>query len=214
MSYVSQSNTQTRALSAVAVAVIQGGVLLLLVKGLAGVIALPVAPPNPQATDVPITVPISPPDNPVVHPPVGARGPSTATTLTAGPTPTDFGPISQLIDAVLPGGDGGKIEVPHTATHLARAAQPVGGAWASAADYPTIDLRLGHQGTTRYLLSVSPAGGVTSCTITGSSGWPGLDEATCRLARQRARFGPALDDGGSATAGSYAGSVSWRIPVE
>ena len=128
-----------------------------------------------------------------------------------------MGALTDLIDTVLPGGLGGeagRLDRPHPATHLARAARPLGGAWASASDYPGSDLRLGHQGTASYRLAVSAAGTVENCTITASSGWPGLDAETCRLARQRARFSPALDDGGNAVGGSYAGSVTWRIPLD
>ena len=216
MPYVPQASTQTRAISAIAVTVIQGGIVLLLAKGLAGVIHLPVPVPNPRASDVPITVPISQPDLPDL-PPTGTRGPALTTSDPGFTLPTDVGVLGDLIGKVLPGGaegDGLAFDPPHPATHLARAARPLGAAWASAADYPTTDLRLGHQGTTAYLLAVSASGGVTDCTVAKSSGWPDLDAVTCRLARQRARFSPALDDGGNAVAGSYSGSVTWRIPVD
>ena len=216
MPYVSRQNTQTRAISAIAVAVIQGGVVLLLVKGLAGVIHLPVPVPNPSASNVPITVPISQPDLPD-PPPSGSRGLTRDRANDSFTAPSDMGALTRLIDSVLPGGvggDGGRLDPVRPAQHLARAAQSQGGAWVSASDYPGLDLRLGHQGTTGYRLAVGPTGAVGDCTITTSSGWPGLDAATCRLARQRAHFSPALDDGGNAVAGSYSGSVTWRIPVD
>jgi protein TonB len=88
------------------------------------------------------------------------------------------------------------------------------GLWVTTNDYPTYDLRLGHQGTTRYRLTIDTAGRVTNCAITTSSGWPGLDKAACDRVSARAKFEPATDQTGARIAGAFAGSVTWQIPQE
>lgn len=93
-------------------------------------------------------------------------------------------------------------------------AKPKGnpGLWVTPNDYPTDDLRREHTGTTRFRLTIEPDGRVGDCAITVSSGWPGLDAATCAKLASRARFEPATDSTGARTRGSYSGAVSWRMP--
>lgn len=86
------------------------------------------------------------------------------------------------------------------------------GTWATSNDYPPQALRNMEQGATAYELSVSPAGKVDSCIVTASSGSLALDEATCRLVADRARFTPATDGAGQAVAGTYASRVNWVLP--
>lgn len=86
--------------------------------------------------------------------------------------------------------------------------------WVTTNDYPTHDLRAEHSGTTRYRLSIDSNGQVTNCAITTSSGWPGLDKATCERVTSRARFEPATDQSGARVSGSFAGSVTWQIPKD
>lgn len=96
----------------------------------------------------------------------------------------------------------------------ARAAFPAGnpGAWATTADYPTAALREQREGNTAFRLTVQPDGRVSECLITGSSGSPDLDQATCSLVMRRAMFRPALDARGRPTQGSYSSRVRWVIP--
>ena len=86
------------------------------------------------------------------------------------------------------------------------------GTWATSNDYPPQALHNMEQGATGYELSVAPDGRAESCVITASSGSIALDEATCRLVVDRARFSPATDAGGRAVAGSYASRVNWVLP--
>ncbi len=88
------------------------------------------------------------------------------------------------------------------------------GLWVTTNDYPTNDLRAEHQGRTGYRLAIDANGAVTDCTVTSSSGWPGLDKAACDNVRRRAKFDPATDQTGARTAGNYSGSVTWQIPEE
>ena len=86
--------------------------------------------------------------------------------------------------------------------------------WATTNDYPTRALREERAGTTSFRVSVGPDGRVTSCSVTGSSGSPDLDEATCSNVTRRGRFSPATDGEGNPTSGSYSNRIRWVIPTD
>ena len=86
------------------------------------------------------------------------------------------------------------------------------GAWVTPDDYPSRELRMGNEGLTRFRLEIGADGRVTDCTITASSGHPGLDEAACRLVTRRARFEAATGADGAKTAGRYENAIRWQIP--
>ncbi len=88
------------------------------------------------------------------------------------------------------------------------------GGWVTSDDYPSRDLQQEHQGSVSVRLTVGPAGRVTDCSVTSSSGFPGLDSATCSKIKSRAKFDPALDGDGNPTSGSYSKSVRWVVPKE
>ena len=88
------------------------------------------------------------------------------------------------------------------------------GNWATTNDYPTRALREEREGTTSLRVTVGPDGRVTSCSVTGSSGSPDLDEATCSNVTRRARFNPATDGEGNPTTGQYSSRVRWVIPKD
>ena len=96
----------------------------------------------------------------------------------------------------------------------AKGAVPRGnpGAWVTPDDYPARELRMGNEGLTRFRLEIGADGRVTDCTITASSGHPGLDEAACRLVTRRARFEAATGADGAKTAGRYENAIRWQIP--
>lgn len=79
-------------------------------------------------------------------------------------------------------------------------------------DYPAQARRRGRQGIVRVALIVGPDGRVADCRVTTSSGTPVLDQTTCRIMRERARFRPARDAAGNPTVGSYRDSVNWYLP--
>jgi protein TonB len=85
--------------------------------------------------------------------------------------------------------------------------------WANTNDYPTRALREEKEGVTRFRVTISAEGRVTSCDVTGSSGSPELDSTTCSLITRRGRFNPAMDNG-SPTSGSWSSSVRWQIPKD
>lgn len=85
--------------------------------------------------------------------------------------------------------------------------------WANTNDYPTRALREEQEGVTRFRVTISADGRVTSCDITGSSGSSELDNTTCSLITRRGRFNPAMEDG-QAVASSWSSSVRWQIPKD
>lgn len=86
------------------------------------------------------------------------------------------------------------------------------GTWATTNDYPVRALHNMEQGATGFALTVDPRGRVASCLVTESSGSVDLDEATCRLVSDRARFQPATDARGRAVEGGYTSRVHWVLP--
>jgi TonB family protein len=78
-------------------------------------------------------------------------------------------------------------------------------------DYPQAALRMHEQGKVDFRLDIDSAGAVARCTVTHSSGSASLDETTCRLLQQRARFRPARDSDGNAVPDTFEGHIVWRI---
>ena len=84
--------------------------------------------------------------------------------------------------------------------------------WVTTDDYRSVWINRGLVGTARFRLDIAASGAVTGCTITGSTGHPQLDEATCDLVSKRARFKPSKGSDGQAIAGSYSSAVRWELP--
>lgn len=218
MAYIDQrTGRNQRAAVMTVVAVLQGAAIVALINGLA-VHWRPNAPvPNPKSTDVPITMPIpvptppEPPTHPVTRPdplppmPFPPIGQSTGDPLPI-PIPGP-GPVATQTADPIP------LPTP-TATFSPRAPKPKNapGSWATPNDYPARDLREGNQGVTGFMLTVGADGRVQSCAVTASSGFPGLDKATCDNVSRRARFEPATDGSGNRTAGTYSSRIRWQIP--
>lgn len=85
-------------------------------------------------------------------------------------------------------------------------------AWVTTADYRSSWINREMTGVARFRLEIGAGGRVENCTITGSSGHPELDRATCELVTRRARFDAAKDGAGEKTRGSYSSAVSWELP--
>ncbi len=62
-------------------------------------------------------------------------------------------------------------------------------------DFPDASRRAEEQGVTRVSYVIDPTGKVSSCTVTQSSGFPRLDDATCKIIMRRFRFNPATREG-------------------
>ena len=82
----------------------------------------------------------------------------------------------------------------------------------SDADYPAGAARRGEQGTVGFEVDVDSAGHVGACRVTASSGSAELDEATCRIMRDRARFTPALDRRGRPIPDHAKQRIHWVLP--
>lgn len=79
-------------------------------------------------------------------------------------------------------------------------------------DYPVEAIRKEEQGQVSFQLDVSPQGTVSRCTIVQTSGSSALDETTCRIMSERARFTPAKDRRGRSIADSVRGAIKWVLP--
>jgi TonB family protein len=84
--------------------------------------------------------------------------------------------------------------------------------WVTTDDYPPAALAERRVGTTSFRLTIGPDGTVTDCQITGSSGSEDLDNKTCSLILQRARFKAAKHKTIGAISGNYSSRVRWEIP--
>ena len=62
-------------------------------------------------------------------------------------------------------------------------------------DFPDASRRAEEQGVTRVSYVIDPTGKVTTCTVTQTSGFPRLDDATCKIIMRRFRFNPATREG-------------------
>lgn len=85
--------------------------------------------------------------------------------------------------------------------------------WPKEGDFPAAELIAEHEGETRVALTIDEQGKVASCEVSKSSGFPGLDEASCPFVRSKWSFTPALDFDGKPTKGRTENSVSW-YPVK
>jgi len=206
-----------------------GAAVLLLEAGLAWAVVTGLAMHfNPRSETRTTTFDVRTPKDPPKHDPVKPQDPirtppQTATKPLTDPL-VDTGPAALPTFAATTGDDsGGAIRevvftppTPAPQRFTPKAARPKGAmaGWVTDNDYPSADLRGEHEGRTSYRLGIDASGKVTSCTITASSGWPGLDKATCDRISQRGKFEPATNDEGERVAGTFTSAVTWRIPDE
>jgi protein TonB len=178
------------------------------------------APPLPPTTfNVP---PTTPPPSPQPTATAQARH---DTTVMAPPIPTGLptsnGPEVPIIGSFPPPtgptsltgldtGNGGDLPALFKPKDPSPANSP--SRWATTEDYPSVSLRRDEHGTTKFRVKVGSDGLVKACEIVKSSGHKRLDDATCRLVTDRARFEPARDEFGDRVAGSYINSVRWVLP--
>ncbi len=82
-------------------------------------------------------------------------------------------------------------------------------------DYPDASLRAEEEGTTRVSYDVNERGRVENCSVTASSGHPRLDEATCTLITRRFKFNPAKAEGGAPMRETgHADAIKWVVPKD
>lgn len=109
------------------------------------------------------------------------------------------------------------VTVPEAAADysVARSPSPLSNpaTWVTPADYPAVARLAGAEGTTGFRLEVDSLGQVTSCEVVSPSGSTALDQATCFLVSQRARFRPAQDVAGKPKPGQYSSRIRWVLPT-
>lgn len=215
--YDQRTGTSERAVAAGLVTVLQVGVIVALVHGLA-VAFIPRETPLPPLTGEQIYLP--PPPTPK---PQASDNPSLDKTSTRDATDSSVRTgRNDTADELPPAGPqtNGETKIdpppppPLPPSGFGRMAKPANkpGAWVTQDDYSPSDIRSERQGTARFTLGIGTDGKVTSCTIIQSTGFDSLDAATCKFVSRRARFDAALDDSGAPIAGSYTGSIRWVIP--
>lgn len=169
----------------------------------------PLPPPPPPTPQPSVTQSAAPAADPYVPPrsiPLPTHGPTVDTSeVFPLPRPT----IQPGLDHAL------KPSIPEPTPSFAPvAATPRNdpALWVGTADYRSSWIRQEMTGTARFRLDIAADGQVTNCVITGSSGHPALDAATCALVGKRARFQPARGGEGEPVAGSYSNAIEWRLP--
>jgi periplasmic protein TonB len=219
MSYLDRKHASNRTATIIAAAVIEAAAIYAVVQGLSGTFTR-------QPLREPLVgeqIKLDPPTPPVPHPAPSARPSPRPDHVTTHKNDFDMVvpsftitplPLPSAIPVPLPTPDVVIIEPLQPPTFPPRKATPVGrvSTWATTNDYPTRDLREGNMGVTGFRLTIGADGKVRSCTITSSSGFPGLDKATCDNISRRARFEPATDASGAKVPGSYANNIRWVIP--
>ncbi|GAA4036885.1 energy transducer TonB [Parerythrobacter jejuensis] len=83
--------------------------------------------------------------------------------------------------------------------------------WFQDVIYPADAYLAEAEGEVNYRLAVADDGSVEDCAITESSGSESLDDLTCNMLVERAKFEPAIDATGNPVSGTYEGSRSWRF---
>lgn len=231
MAYTDSPSTAKRTSAISGVVIIHAAIGLALVTGLASNFVPPAEAPPIQGGQIPITPPPIPkevvePDTPkpptareIYTPPPPRKLPSSGPQL--GSTPEIIPPSPPSDRAV---SDPGPKFVPPPAppkpapsatlslTPVPAAPANAQSNWITTADYRTIWIRRGYEGTAGFRLTVGTDGRVSDCAITRSTGHEALDTATCQLATRRARFDAARDSKGEKTTGTFNSSVLWQIP--
>jgi protein TonB len=221
MPYGTHANPRQRMATLATVAAIHLVGIYALVHGLGGVIVTLIEQHNPVARNIEVMVPLKPIPKPQIDKPL-SEPVTTSTTQQPLLRPSDTLPVPVPTTTLTPYAGPSTTPSPVDTTppvpqvhHVdAIGARPIGkpGSWATPEDYPSTDLYAEHEGVTHFSLSIDAQGRVSGCTVIASSGFAGLDNATCKLIMKRARFSPAMDENGQPTAGGFASAVRWTIP--
>lgn len=221
MAYVSSQSSASRARTGIAVAAMQAAGIYVIIASLSYVVGPRPKDERtdtyfiPKATEKPTEKP-KPLDRTIYDPlPQPSPLATPQTQPTAQPTST-AGPGEETGTGTGPGtgtASPSPTSEPTRAIVPTKPPKPKGrpGEWVSRNDYPAQDLREGNEGTVRFRLGVGADGRVTSCTITGSSGFPRLDTTACAKLTQRGRFEPGTDENGAKVAGTWYSAVRWSI---
>ena len=222
MAYADQEMSGNKIVAIIIVALIHIAIGYVLVTGLAyeagkklieRVTTIDIEEPEPEPEEEPPPPPpepeVAPPPPPVAPPPpinIAPNPPPIQVVTRPPPVPP---PVSVVAAPPPPAPP-----PPPPPKFPPKAPEPRGnpGSWATQNDYPSRALREERSGTTRFTVTVGTNGRVENCQITGSSGHPDLDEATCKLISRRARFRSATNGDGQEVVGTYSNSIRWEIP--
>ena len=84
----------------------------------------------------------------------------------------------------------------------------------TADDYPDSSLRNEEEGVTAVKIDVSEKGRAENCVVTSSSGHPKLDEATCNIVTRRGRYDAAKAEGGAPMRSTSTFRFRWVVPKD
>jgi TonB family protein len=92
-----------------------------------------------------------------------------------------------------------------------RAYHPNMASLVSAADYPAAAKAAKHSGRVGFILDVGADGRVTKCSVFESSGSDILDQATCRILRERVLASPGRNAAGVAVPDTLRSRIVWKL---
>lgn len=78
-------------------------------------------------------------------------------------------------------------------------------------DYPWVAVARRLQGTTTFVLLINEQGRVADCSVVESSGAAALDAQSCAVAKDRARFEPAIGVDGKPAKDGFVQRITWRL---
>jgi TonB family protein len=79
--------------------------------------------------------------------------------------------------------------------------------------YPYEALKKGEQGKVAFEVTIEPDGALSSCAVTGSSGFATLDRETCEFMTKYARLQPVRNAEGRAVRAAQQGYINWQLPA-
>jgi periplasmic protein TonB len=217
MAYADHSQSSSRTISIVIVAIIHAILGYAFVTGLGiqyikkaaqqlNVVDVKEEPPPPEEEPPP-----PPPDQPVPPPPVYipppvVSMPAPAPAIQSAPAPVVLPPAPTAPPA----------PPPPAAPTVNKAASAKGNpaTWFSTDDYPARALREEAEGTVGISWEINEQGRAENCRVTQSSGNADLDEASCRVLMRKARYTPALDQNGNPMRTTSSRRVSWKMPTD
>ena len=80
----------------------------------------------------------------------------------------------------------------------------------ASSSYPALAVRLNHEGATTVTVHIGADGSVTSADVSGSSGFPELDEAATKCVQNHWHFSPATENG-QPVASSKQYRIVWKL---
>jgi len=169
---------------------------------------IPLDPPRPEPTEPP-----PPQPDPIAYVPP-APVPPIPLPPVPGPTYEEFDPTRLIVDEVpyIPAPRPTVQPAPPAPIAPPKRAVPRNGNWITDDDYSRRAILDEAEGSVGFRLVIGTNGRVSSCELTRSSGHGVLDDATCKLISNRARFDPATDETGARVVSTYSGSVLWQLP--